>query len=106
MAALEFDCGDCGRHIVFIIGELAPMPRLCAECIALPGWCNDPKLRGMLDPNLRKIVTDNVRPPIPVTTHDWCAYYDGDEERQQYGWGPTETEAVADLRANYPESEA
>lgn len=101
----EFDCVECGRHIVFIIGELAPTPRLCAECICMPGWVNDTTLRGMLDPNLRKIVTVHVYPPIPLRTMDWCAYYDGTEETGHYGWGATEFEAVADLRANYPDGE-
>lgn len=49
--AVEFDCVECGMHIVFIIGELAPTPRLCAECIALPGWFTDPVLRKILDPD-------------------------------------------------------
>jgi hypothetical protein len=47
---VEFDCGDCGMHVVQIVGEVVPNPALCAECIALPGWFNDPQLRKMLDP--------------------------------------------------------
>jgi len=45
----------------------------------------------------RAIVTSFIDPPIPVRTHDWCAYRDGDEEGCRYGWGRTKEEAVADL---------
>ena len=45
-----------------------------------------------------KIVTRYVRPPIPTTAFDWCAYYDGTEEDGNYGWGPTEAAAIADLK--------
>lgn len=48
------------------------------------------------------IITQNVNPPIPLTSHDWCAYWEGTEESRQYGWGRTHDEAVADLKANYP----
>lgn len=44
-----------------------------------------------------KIITNNVYPPIPDRRFDWCAYHDGDEESQHYGWGVTEAEAIADL---------
>lgn len=52
----------------------------------------------------KKIITSNVYPPIPIRAMDWCAYYDGEEELQQYGWGKTETEAIADL-ANWEREE-
>ena len=35
----------------------------------------------------RKIVTSHVYPPIPVRNFDWSAYYEGDEEAGQYGYG-------------------
>ena len=44
------------------------------------------------------IITRNVFPPIPDRRFDWCAYHEGDEETQHCGWGPTEKEAIADLR--------
>lgn len=44
------------------------------------------------------IIRQPVFPPIPTTKFDWCAYYDGQEELRNYGWGPTEAEAVADLQ--------
>lgn len=49
----------------------------------------------------RDIVTSFVYPPIPVRCYDWCAYFDGEEERGQYGWGEDEEAAKADLIANW-----
>jgi hypothetical protein len=46
-----------------------------------------------------KIITRLVYPPIPDRRFDWCAFYDGEEERGNYGWGRTEQEAIDDLRA-------
>ena len=51
----------------------------------------------------RKIVTSHVYPPIPVRNFDWSAYYEGDEEAGQYGYGATEAEAIADFIENYQE---
>ncbi len=48
----------------------------------------------------RKIATYHVYPPIPIRSMDWCAFYEGDEERGMYGWGRTEAEAVADFLEN------
>ena len=28
---------------------------------------------------------ENICPPIPIRSHDWCAQDDGDEERQVFG---------------------
>jgi hypothetical protein len=44
-----------------------------------------------------KIITNNVFPPIPDRQFDWVAYRDGTEERGNYGYGPTEEAAIADL---------
>lgn len=49
---------------------------------------------------MRKIVTSYVFPPIPDRRHDWCAYYDGQEEAGNYGWGRTEAEAIEDFVQN------
>ena len=43
------------------------------------------------------IVTEYVRPPIPTTLYDWCAYVEGEEESGPVGRGPNETEALRDL---------
>lgn len=53
----------------------------------------------------RKIVTDFWMKPIPPRNFDWTAWYDGEEERGQYGNGRTEAEATADLTANFFECE-
>ena len=41
-----------------------------------------------------KIITSHVYPPIPIRNFDWCAYVDGDEESERYGYGETEQEAI------------
>lgn len=45
----------------------------------------------------RKIVTENIFPPIPDRRFDWIAYYEGEEERGRYGYGSTKDEAIAEL---------
>lgn len=52
----------------------------------------------------REIITRFVNPPIPVRDHDWCAYYEGEEEAGSYGWGSNEAEAIADFKANQAEA--
>jgi hypothetical protein len=49
----EFDCGDCGAHVVQIVADEVPKVALCMQCIALPGWFNDPVLRKMLAPEYK-----------------------------------------------------
>lgn len=48
-----------------------------------------------------KIVLCNIRPPIPTRDHDWIAYVDGDEERQEYGYGRTGLDALVDWYVNH-----
>lgn len=50
---------------------------------------------------MRKIITHNEQPPIPDRRFDWVAFYDGEEERCEYGYGITEAAAVADLVSNW-----
>jgi len=45
------------------------------------------------------IIVDFTHPPIPRRDFDWCAYYEGDEERGDYGWGSTERLALYDLKS-------
>ena len=45
-----------------------------------------------------QISTSHVKPPIPTTKFDWCAYIDGDEEHGPYGWGEIEELAIIDLK--------
>lgn len=35
---IEFDCSECGRHIVAIVVDEIPEAGLCALCVALPSW--------------------------------------------------------------------
>lgn len=48
---------------------------------------------------MRPIITDRIYPPIPVRDYDWAAWLDGDEEDGPVGYGPTEAEAIASLKA-------
>lgn len=45
-----------------------------------------------------KIITENINPPIPIRSCDWCAYEEGNEENGPFGWGKTEAGAIADLK--------
>jgi hypothetical protein len=36
-------------------------------------------------------------PPVPLRNCDWCAWVDGQEEAQQYGYGATRADAVRAL---------
>lgn len=50
----------------------------------------------------RKIITSHVYPPIPIRSHDWCAYFDDlGADCSPYGWGRTEAEAKQDLLDNH-----
>lgn len=50
-----------------------------------------------------KIITRHVCPPIPTSRFDWMAHYEGEEgECIAVGHGPTEAEAIAELRENHP----
>ena len=49
----EFRCCECRRLIVRLGVTAPPDPRLCAECLFIPGWFNDPVLRRRLDPDYR-----------------------------------------------------
>lgn len=49
----------------------------------------------------RTIVTSHINPPIPVRQFDWCAFYDGEEEAGNYGYGATEQDAIDDFKDNF-----
>lgn len=68
---------------------------------ALPGAAPARANRAMGYEPAKKIVTSFVYPPIPRRDHDWCAHYEGEEEKGGYGWGRTEQEAIDDLIDNY-----
>jgi hypothetical protein len=46
----EFDCRECGEHIIRIIDD-PKAPKLCATCVFLPGWFRYPALRAILAPD-------------------------------------------------------
>ena len=45
-----------------------------------------------------KIVTQCVAPPIPLRNFDWVAFYYGEDEEGERGWGKTEEEAIQNLK--------
>lgn len=56
---------------------------------------------------MKKIVTENIFPPIPDRRFDWCAFFEGCEEDGNYGYGSTKQEAIDDLlRLSQEELEA
>ena len=52
-----------------------------------------------------KIITQHIFPPIPIRQFDWVAYFEGQEERCEYGYGQTEFEAIANLITDYGDDE-
>lgn len=79
---------------------LETMRKMSGE-LAKPSFMD--KIFTQLQENPRKIVTSNVCPPIPARGSDWCAYYDGEEEDGNYGYGETEQDAIRDLLETYPD---
>lgn len=55
-----------------------------------------------LDKQVLGIRTEYWAKPIPPRQFDWCAWYDGDEESGQYGYGRSERAAIDDLTDNWP----
>ncbi len=66
------------------------------------GQAERPSIMSKLFPP-RRMVSKHVSPPIPHRGADWCAYYEGEEEAGNYGWGATETEALRDFVENCAE---
>jgi hypothetical protein len=48
--AQEFDCCECGRHIIVIAGPISQF-ELCAACIFMPGWFTTPEMVRFFDPS-------------------------------------------------------
>jgi hypothetical protein len=44
----EFDCIECGRHIILIAGPAGTDK--CGACQVHPGWFRDPAVAALLDP--------------------------------------------------------
>jgi hypothetical protein len=53
----EFDCSECGRHIVVVGGPVSEF-RLCAACTFLPGWFSMPDVAEKIDPEHHRQVRD------------------------------------------------
>lgn len=51
------------------------------------------------------IRVSHVFPPIPDRRFDWCAYYEGEEEKGNYGEGSTPYMAILDLINNHNPTE-
>jgi hypothetical protein len=47
------------------------------------------------------IKTEFVNPPVSLRDYDWRAWFEGEEQRGQYGYGATEQEAIANLLEQY-----
>jgi hypothetical protein len=43
------------------------------------------------------IIVDEIKPPVPSTSWDFCCYCDGDQEDGPVGWGATPWEALRAL---------
>lgn len=52
---------------------------------------------------MREIVAAPTHSTLPHRGHDFCAYYDGEEEAGNYGYGATKAEAIEDFKANCQE---
>ena len=46
--SMEFDCAECGRHIISIVPS--GYEPLCGLCVYHPGWFRNSELRKVLDP--------------------------------------------------------
>ena len=52
---------------------------------------------------MRNIVTHSTHSPLPTRINDWCAFYEGEEEAGNYGYGATPEAAIADFIENCQE---
>jgi hypothetical protein len=41
----EFDCVECGWHVVLMVPASNTRLKLCMQCVSLPGWHEDYELR-------------------------------------------------------------
>lgn len=70
----EFDCVDCGDHVV----RIGPCPmniQLCALCLHMPGWIDNPELVQIFRPNSlissgRDGVPENGEPELANTKQE------------------------------------
>ena len=55
---IEFDCADCGQHIMVFGDDRLPEGPFCLTCLYMPGWFKDPKLRAIFDPDNAVVVPE------------------------------------------------
>jgi hypothetical protein len=53
----EFICTECGAHVITIVEDKPPYGAICAHCLHMPGWFNDPQLVAIFDPE--RLTTSN-----------------------------------------------
>jgi hypothetical protein len=51
----------------------------------------------------RTIITSSTHSPLPTRINDFCAFYEGEEEAGNYGYGATPEAAIADFIENCQE---
>jgi hypothetical protein len=52
-----------------------------------------------------KIVTENIRPPVPSRRWDWVAYFDNYDDGDPIAYGATEDEAIVNLMEQHIKEE-
>lgn len=52
---------------------------------------------------MRRIITSPTHSPLPTRINDFCAFYDGEEDAGNYGYGATPEAAIADFIENCQE---
>lgn len=55
----EFNCVDCGRHIVAFPRDVMKM-KMCAACLCVPGWWTMPAVAKLIDPEHDRTVEDDA----------------------------------------------
>jgi len=55
----EFDCCECGRHIIALPYDISKM-HLCSACLMMPGWWKIPGVARAIDPEHDRTVKDEV----------------------------------------------
>jgi len=96
---ITLECPECGRQKEVSNTRGARKLFCCSDYVAIVNGVEEPNF--MLKPGhtvtYKKLITHHVNPPIPIRTHDWQAYLDGEEERGHCGWGETRKDAILDL---------
>jgi hypothetical protein len=57
----EFDCIECGQHIVRFIDDQPCAAKLCGHCFYIPGWFRNEDMRKLLAPEGLNNLPDNEK---------------------------------------------